>query len=55
MTVREWETFFGLLRKIVDAPAPFDDKKAEVLLQAKEHSEEINLEEFVGWFSEEDF
>jgi hypothetical protein len=53
MTPREWETFFALLEKIVNAPeGTYKEKAASVMLQAKNQGSETELNEFASWFQE---
>lgn len=51
----EWDTFFALLTKIVNAPRPYGEKEADVIANADSRDALTELQEFVNWdFSEED-
>lgn len=52
MNENEWDTFFGLLEKIVDLPnLSHDEKKDLVMSKASERGDnfEMCLEEFTSW------
>jgi 16S rRNA A1518/A1519 N6-dimethyltransferase RsmA/KsgA/DIM1 with predicted DNA glycosylase/AP lyase activity len=52
MTERDWQTFFSLLKKIVDMPRKtLADKIETVKAKAAENggSAEENLEDFLAW------
>jgi hypothetical protein len=53
MTEREWDTFFDLLRKIINLPGKSADEKAEeVRDQASRRQSEGDLDEFLGELTE---
>lgn len=53
MNEKDWEKFFDLVNKIVDAPATYKEKRAELHRKAEEYSCEINLEELGAWISDD--
>lgn len=55
MSRDEWERFFDFINEIVDSEQSHGKKKAEVLREMKANSADINFEEFVSWFHEDDF
>lgn len=50
---REWEQFFIVVDKLVNAPAPYTEKYAMLKRKADESGSEGNLEEMVAWFDSE--
>jgi co-chaperonin GroES (HSP10) len=53
MTDKEWEKFFDLMGKVVNLEGlSANEKAAEVRAQAVKSGDEVNLEEFTGWFAE---
>ena len=53
MTDKDWETFFDLIDKIIGQDGTWQDKKDTVKEKAVNNNCG-NLEEFVGWFEDED-
>lgn len=52
LSEREWETFFRLLDKIVNADGPVTDKLEKVKTEAKEAGSQSELTDFASWFEE---
>jgi hypothetical protein len=56
MTETQWDTFFDLLRQVVNladadgAGMPWRDKRTRVREAAEERGADSDLEEFTGWF-----
>ena len=51
MSAKDWEKFFELVTKIVEAKQPVADKTAAVAEQSRQAGEEAasNFHEFVSW------
>lgn len=54
MVASEYEKFFALLHRIVNADSAVNDKKQALLAEASDQ-DKTNLAEFQSWFEEEDF
>ncbi len=52
MSDKEWETFYDLMKKIVDQPKPYDEKMLEATGQAEANAAGSILTEFCGWFAD---
>ena len=50
MNSAKWETFFELLKEVVNSQGTWQDKRVETKREAKENNAENDLEEFLGWF-----
>jgi hypothetical protein len=46
---KEWEKFFDMVDKIVNADGTAQEKSSLLLQKAKEYGTEVNLEELCAW------
>ncbi|HEY7428864.1 MAG TPA: hypothetical protein VH682_31830 [Gemmataceae bacterium] len=53
MNDREWDSFFDLMRQIVDLPGmTWEEKRQTVRDEAATRGMDIPLEEFLDWFED---
>jgi len=51
MSEREWDIFFALLKKIIDQPGSWKEKRDDFLKRAERSN--ADFEEFIGWYGGE--